>query len=207
MNTLLSIFAPAPDRIRRTRRRPAAVAIAVALAALLHAPAPVQAEPGQSKEYAVKAVFLFNFMQFTEWPESAFGATNAPLLIGILGQDPFGDTLDKVVKNESVNGRAIVVKRAKKVDELQDCHALFVCKSERAQIPAILSACGNRPVLTLGEVDGFAARGGAINFFIKSDKVRFQINAAEARRRGLKISSELLKIAEIVQPEASRETP
>lgn len=159
--------------------------------------------PAQSvrPEYEVKAEFLSLFAQFVKWPPEAFHDTNAPLVIGVLGNDPFGEALDKAVKKEdAVGGRKLVVQRSRDVRELKACHVLFVSTSEKGRLDQILSVVtgSGGGVLTVGETDGFARRGGIINLFLQDNKVRFEINTDAANRSGLKISSQLLSLAKIV---------
>jgi len=145
-------------------------------------------------EYQVKALFLFNFAQFVEWPASVFPDANTPVTIGVLGDDPFGPALESVLQGETVKSRPLVVKRSRKLEELQDCHVLFICKSENDRLDKILSALDRSSVLTVSEVDGFAKRGGVINFVLQGGKVRFEINAQAAKRKELKLGAKLLQL-------------
>jgi hypothetical protein len=158
----------------------------------------VGAEAKSFQEYEVKAAFLYRFAQFVEWPNSAFSTADAPVAIGVLGDDPFGAVLDQLVQGEIIHGRKVVVRRSSGIDDLKTCHVLFVSKSEKDRTPQILGALANAPVLTVGEIDGFAGRGGMINFYIQDNKVRFEINPDAARRCGLKISSKLLGLGRLV---------
>ncbi|MFZ4394573.1 MAG: YfiR family protein [Kiritimatiellia bacterium] len=159
------------------------------------------AQGSQRSEYEVKAAFLPLFAQFVKWPPMSFADTNAPLVIGILGDDPFGEALDRAVKNlNAVDNRKLVIKRSRKVADVKSCHVLFICKSEKDRLDQILAdiAGGGGAVLTVGDTDGFAARGGMINFVLRENKVRFEINRDAAAHRNLCISSELLSLANIV---------
>lgn len=144
------------------------------------------------REYQLKAVFLYNFVQFIEWPATAFPAPAAPLRIGILGEDPFGPALDEALGGESVRGRPLEVKRSRRADELKDCQLVFFAKSEAPRVSSQLAEFAGQPVLTVGEGDDFVRQGGGIAFYPEGRKIRFEINVPEARRRGLKISAELL---------------
>ena len=165
------------------------------------------AEPSANKEYRVKATYLFNFAKFVEWPPPAFAESATPIRIGVLGNDDFGLFLDQLVQGETVKGHPLVVKRSRLVEELKTCHILFISKSEANRIDQILTALGDAGVLTVSESDGFAERGGIVNFFIEGNKVRFEINPAAARRRELKIGSQLLSLARIVSPTDEKEKP
>lgn len=153
----------------------------------------------QTREYEVKAAFLFNFAQFCEWPEEAFDSTNSPLVIGVLGEDPFGRSLDEIVRGEFVQRRRIEVRRYRSVNEIRECHILFISRSEQPHIERILSRLDTRPILTVSDMENFAARGGMIRFFTEQKRVRLRINISEVRRGRLNISSKVLNLAEVVQ--------
>lgn len=165
------------------------------------------AQQSISKEYLVKAIFLRNFIQFVEWPDTLFQDASSPLVIGVLGNDPFGDALDKSIRDEKVKTHPLVVKRSRRLEELKPCHVLFICKSEEGRLDQILAALagGGGGVLTIGETDGFARRGGIINLFLQDNKVRFEINKDAADRSGLKISSHLLSLAKLVETAKGKE--
>ncbi len=149
-------------------------------------------------EYELKAAFVYNFVQYCKWPANAFDNPSSPLVIGILGDDPFGGALEKALRGKDAGGRKITVKRSHNVDSLKGCQALFVSKSEGGQAAQIIAAMQGTPVLTVGDMEQFARQGGIINFTIEGDKVRFEINRGAAGRAGLKLSSDLLKFAIIV---------
>src|SRR5262245_46124294 len=86
------------------------------------------------QESPLQAVFLFNFAQFVEWPAQAFSDPAAPLVIGVLGQDPFGSTLDDAVRGETAAGRPMVVKRYRRADEIADCQIVFISASESSRL-------------------------------------------------------------------------
>src|SRR5690242_16233871 len=124
----------------------------LALLALLLAPRPTMAAPAPT-DYQVKAVFLFNFAQFVEWPSRAFADKSSPIVIGIVGEDPFGAVLDQVVKGEAVRGRPIVVRRYAAGETPDDCQILFISHSEAARVDTLLQGVNTRPVLTVSEND------------------------------------------------------
>ncbi len=164
-------------------------------------------EAAMSKEYQVKAVFLFNFAMFVEWPASAFAEVSSPIRIGILGADSFAKTVERYIEGGTVRDRKLVAVVCHRIEDAKDCQILFVSRTAQARIAEILAACGSAPVLLVGESEGFAARGGVINFFIKDNKVKFEIYPDAAQRRGIRISSELLKLARIVNSENEKEHP
>jgi hypothetical protein len=152
----------------------------------------------QSKEYQIKAAFLFNFAQFVKWPPGAFPTADAPFCIGILGDDPFGSALDATVNGETIDSHRLTVVRSQRIEDLKDCQMIFVCRSEEGQVGAILSQLNSKPILTVSDVESFANDGGDIDFFLSDGKVRFEINPQAARRCQLKISSQLLSLGKIV---------
>ncbi len=161
-------------------------------------------ESQASREYAVKAAFLLNFAQFVEWPAEAFATSESPLRIGILGDDPFAGVLDQTVAGETVRDRPIEVERARDPHALADCHLVFVAGSEERRIDAVIKALGDRPILTVGDMDDFARRGGVLNFLIDERKVRFAINPTAAKAGGLQINAKLLNLARLVDADHGR---
>jgi hypothetical protein len=152
----------------------------------------------ETREYQIKAAFLVNFMQFVTWPDSAFTNADAPFCVGVLGDDPFGATLDQTVQGETVNHHRIVIQRARRVEDCKDCHLIFVSRSEEKNLPVIMAKLDSGPVLTVSETRDFARRGGIINFYLEGNKVRFEINPSAAQRDKLKISAQLLSLGKIV---------
>lgn len=157
-----------------------------------------QAAPSQ--EYQLKAVFLFNFAQFVEWPPEAFPNAESPLVIGVLGDNPFENYLEEAVRGEQANHRPLVVQRYRRVAEIKSCHILFISRSESARLDEIFASLKGRNILTVGDVDGFALHGGMIRFVMEKNKIRMRINLEAAKAGRLTISSKLLRPAEIVSP-------
>ena len=147
-------------------------------------------------EYQVKAAFLFNFAKFVEWPAAAFKGPEDPLAICVLGQDPFGSTLEDVVRNKTVANRAFVVRSVLNAQQATTCQIVFVSASERKRFRLLLDELKGRSILTVGEADDFTASGGIINFKLKDARVRIEIDPNAADRAGLHISSKLLSLAE-----------
>jgi hypothetical protein len=154
--------------------------------------------PPEVSEYQIKAVFLFNFAQFVDWPNEAFQSAQSPLVIGILGDDPFGSYLDQAVRGERVKNRPMVVRRYSRVADVTDCHILFISESETGRLDQILEHLKGRSILTVGDSDGFSQLGGIIRFATENSKVRLKINLRAAKQAHLTISSKLLRPAEIV---------
>jgi hypothetical protein len=169
----------------------------LALLPVARAQAPV------ARETQVKAVFLFNFVQFVEWPAAAFASPDAPLVIGVLGADPFGEILDEVVRGEKIGARTLEVRRFATVEEVAGCQLLFISASEQPHLEETLRALQGRPILTVGDTEGFATRGGMIRFVTDRGRIKLRINLAAAKAAGLVLSSKLLRPAEIVGGEAA----
>ena len=152
-----------------------------------------------SREYAIKAAYLYQFGRYVEWPAQAFADERAPLVIGVLGADPFGNLLEEIARTKRIEGRPIVIRRFTSAADCTFCHILFVCASVDSESKTlILQKVRGNPTLLVGEEPGFAERGGTINFFLDENKIRFEINTEVARRDQLKISSKLLSLAKIV---------
>lgn len=160
--------------------------------ALLLMAAPLRA---QAPEYDLKAAFLFNFAKFVEWPATAFSGERSPLAICVYGEDPFGRALDMVVQGERVGERSLLVQRPDSVDDLGECHVLFISRSEKGRLRDVMTEVEGKPVLTVADTDGFLRAGGVINFILEDNKVRFLIDQEAAGHSGLQISSKLMRLA------------
>ncbi len=156
----------------------------------------VRAETPLADEYQVKAAFLLNFAKFVEWPAVAFKGPEDPITICVLGQNPFGTTLDDVVRDKTVANRSFVVRGVLNAQQANTCQIVFVSASERKRFRLLLDGFKGRSILTVGEADDFTANGGIINFKLKDARVRIEIDAGAADRAGLRISSKLLSLAE-----------
>jgi hypothetical protein len=150
-------------------------------------------------EYQVKAAYLFNFLKFVEWPENTFVDPLAPMVIGVVGDDPFGSALPQVVIGKTVQGRDVVIRIYRAGEDLRGAHILFIGSSERKKLPAIFSSLRGSGVLTVGDMEGFLDSGGMIQFVAEDNRVRFAINVDAARRAKLKMSSKLLSLAKTVE--------
>lgn len=147
-------------------------------------------------EYQLKAVFLFNFTHFVEWPAAAAPRAGAPFVIGVLGKDPFGGSLEEVVRGETVNRHPLIIERYPDVARLRNCQILFIPGAELAHLGEILEALKGSSVLTV--TDGPAPRGVVITLLKEDSHIRMRIDLAAARANNLTISSKLLRPAEIV---------
>ena len=153
---------------------------------------------GNGKEYAVKAAFLYSFGNFVAWPADERGQ-DKQFVIGILGKDPFGKIIDQALLGKEVQGRPVRIRRVSGPDGLDGCRVLFIAGLSYSEGKELLDKLSNRPVLTVGETEGFAQGGGMIGFYIKGGKIRLQINRAVAERSGLQISSRLLGVSQLVE--------
>ena len=165
--------------------------VLVVMLALLPAGS-VRAERAGPTEYEIKAAFLFNFVSFVEWPREAI--QNDTLVVGVLGKDPFGSALERVLAGERHEGKALVVRRCATVEDALSVHVLFLNVPD-AEMASRLAQLGSRPILTVGQSRDFARRGGMIQFKTVDGRVRFEVNQAAASRAGLRLSSHLLKLA------------
>lgn len=174
-----------------------------------------QTDSASSREYQVKAAFLYNFIKFVDWPEEETANTNELITIGIIGKDPFGNAFEPI-KDKPVKGRKVVVKWFKGLEELEKssqkdksqehpqieairkCHLLFICPSEKERFKEIINSLKDNSVLTVADTQGFLESGGIINFVIEENKVNFEINVAAAEHAKLKIRSQLLRLAKRV---------
>lgn len=172
-------------------RHPAA---AFAALALLAAPAGA-AEVAAPTEWDVKAAYLFNFTRFVEWPDLPGVPADAPFVIGILGADPFGRALDDALAGKTVGGRPIVVRRLREPAGAGSVQILFLGAATERETALALRAARGRPVLTVGDGNGNSRRSAILTFRIRENRVRFDVNLTAAQEAGLKVSSQLLKVA------------
>jgi uncharacterized protein DUF4154 len=158
-------------------------------------PIPEAASASQMpSQYDVEAAYLFNFGKFITWPASA-GTQNKPLTICVIGEDPFGPSLDHIVSGEKIDGRTVVDKKLSSADEALSCSILYISPSEANRLARILSVVKDAPVLTVSDIPEFADHGGMIQFVLHENRVRFVVNLGPTQRDGLALSSELLKVA------------
>ena len=155
------------------------------------------AEPQPPSEYDVKAVFLFNFARFVEWPERKPVKPETALVIGILGEDPFGSAIERAVQDETIRDLPIIIRRSKRIEDLMDCHLLYINLPEPERVRPILESLKGRNILTIGEGEEFNRAGGIIAFLTRQKRIRIQINLKRAEQEGFHISAKLLKVADL----------
>jgi hypothetical protein len=186
---------------RRTQAlRWLAVFLAACAAASLNLAPVAAAQKSEPKEYEVKAVYLYNFGRFVQWPDRA--TKDDTFAVCVLGSDPFGAILDATVANETIDNRKLVARRVAKPGDAAGCRILFISSSETRRIEAILAALQNSSVLTVSDMPGFITYGGMIQFVLAENKVRFQVNLAATDKAGLTFSSQLLKVATYIKRES-----
>lgn len=174
--------------------------LAVALLSFLFSPIRAMAP----SEYQLKAVFLFNFAQFVEWPDEAFVGPSDDLSICLVGEDPFGAELDAVMAGEQIGGHSISIHRYPDASSLDGCHLLYVQQPVH-ELRETLTKVEGAPVLTVGETEAFTAFGGMIRFQMEGNKVRLLVNPKPADAAGLRLSSKLLRSSQLVAQRRSEE--
>jgi len=183
--------------VLRSRHLCAAVLLSLAAGAVLRAqPVP---HPAASGEYDVKAAFVLNFVRFVDWPARAFATESSPLVICVLEPNPFGKVLDALVAGEIVAGHPVTVRVTSPSEPLGACHVVFVPREQATKATSVIGSTTNAPVLTVSEVPMFIEGGGIINLVTAGERVRFEINAGAAEKKGITISSRLLALAKNVR--------
>jgi hypothetical protein len=153
------------------------------------------AQQSRPREYEVKATYLYNFARFVEWPVRAAAAKGDSFAICVLGQDPFGTTLDATIAGETIEGKGLLAMRISEPKQGPNCRVLFISSSEEGRLKEILTTLDKTGVLTVSDMPNFLQRGGMIQFVLDGNKVRFAVNLRPAQDAGLRLSSELLKVA------------
>ncbi len=154
-------------------------------------------------EYKVKALFLYNFAKYVDWPDGTFANAKTPFTIGILGKDRISDDLRGTVEGKTIDGHPLIIKRVASDGDFKDCQIIFVSNSENAATEDIIARIGTMHILTVGEDSAFLEKGGCINLVLKEEKVHLEVNLAAANKAALKISSKLLAVAETVKGKAN----
>lgn len=156
-------------------------------------------------EHAIKAAFLYKFATFIEWPAQAFDSPDAPFVIGILGEDPFGDLLERTFEGKTLNNHPMEVRRYDQAAAVSGCHLLFVSLRNPRETRETLALFRDSPILTVGEAEGFCLAGGVIGFYREGNNVRFEINVDAVKRaeqQGLKLRPQLLGVGRPVREES-----
>lgn len=189
---------PANPRTHRWRFGAAAFALACALLSASALPA----QSPKHSDYEVKAAYLYNFGRFVHWPAVDSAASGDAFNICVLGEDPFGPTLDTALAGASIGNKGVVARRISGPHEVANCKILFLSSSEAGRVNKILESLDKSAVLTVSDMPQFSQRGGMIQFVMEENKVRFEVNMAAAQNAGLSFSSELLRVALAVRRNA-----
>jgi hypothetical protein len=172
------------------------VSLGLIIASLGSVPSTNLAQTKPTNLYEAEAYLLYLFAMYTEWPRQAFADDRAPFVLGILGKDPFGKDID-FIKAKTVRGRALVIRYFSRGQEVQNCHILFVCASEKEHAAEIIKSLANASTLTISEIEGFTAMDGMINIFVEKTRagfgnLKYDINQRAAEKARLRINSYVL---------------
>jgi hypothetical protein len=185
----------------KARKKIAQIGFAVLIGCISFGVGQVRGQDQQtstSLEYKVKAAYLFNFAKYVEWPSSTFSGPEAPITIGVLGDDPFGAILEKTVARRIIGGRSVVIQRSKRLEAIKTCQVIFISTSEKVRLPEILAELAKTHALTVSEMERFLEQGGMVSFVFEKGGVQFEINSDKAREAGLGISARMLGSAKAV---------
>lgn len=152
-------------------------------------------------EYQIKGAFLYKFARYVEWPAEAFEGEEDPIVIGVLGEDPFGSTLDRMVQGKKALSRDLWVRRFARLENLEFCHILFISSSESRRLEQILKRLEGKSTLTVGEMELFCRDGGMIQLAVEGEMLKLKIRPDIAKKAGIRIKSKLLNLAQIVEAE------
>jgi hypothetical protein len=193
-----------PRRVRTGR-----VLVAAALALSLWGPlAPLRPRAAsgngsptenEQPEYQVKAAFLLNFIRYTTWPAKAFETPKSPIVLLVVGKDPFGTYLESTFTGEEIHGRTVEVRRSRDLPEHVEGHVVFCADPAQATRAELLKRCQKRPQLLVGESAGFAEEGACINFFLEGKKTHFEVNTEALAENGLELNPSVLRFAKLVK--------
>jgi hypothetical protein len=170
----------------------------ITLGLLMLAAGSPSAQTASPTEYEIKAAFLYNFAKFVEWPPDAFKNSGGSFVIGVLGEDPFEKGLEKELTGKPLQDKQLVFKRLSSLDDALGCQVVFISASEEERLGAILNRLQGSPILTVSDMGKFIQHGGMVGFILQDNKVGFNVNRTVAESAGLKISSQLLKLAKII---------
>jgi hypothetical protein len=190
-----------------TRSLTLSLTVALILALILAPALPLQAQITQANEYQLKAAFLLNFAKFVDWPDKSFADAQAPFVVCVIGHDPFGSVLDDNLSGKSVRNRTVTVVRFPATgspEAARHCQIAFISSSEKIHLHDVIAAFQGQSVLLVGDADGFVESGGAIEFVLEEDHIRFVINPDAANRADLQVSSKLLALARIVRDDPAK---
>ncbi|HZI83806.1 MAG TPA: YfiR family protein [Casimicrobiaceae bacterium] len=148
-------------------------------------------------EQRLKAVFLYKFADYVEWPERVFPRADTPVTIAVIGDEPLVAELTEVIKDRTLRGRSFEVRRLSDDSSVDGIHVLFVARAHDAALRR--AAVASAPILVVTDSEGALNSGSTINFMVVDERVRFEVSVEDAERRGLKLSSRLLSVAQNVR--------
>lgn len=180
------------NRTRQLTR--AAVALALAGTFPGHVVSARAAQPAIVSTQAVYAAFTLNLTRFVTWPANTFASEDEPLVIGTFPRDPINAELDAAVRDEMVNRHPIKTLRLQSLEDIAKCHVIFVSRGQGRQ-NAVLERCAGRPILTIGDADGFLELGGHVRFVAQAPHIRLSISPANLKASSLEARAQLLRIA------------
>jgi hypothetical protein len=189
-----------------TLRRRGALGAMLLLLWSIFAAQPVLAQEAAVSEEQLKAAFLYNFARFVEWPHTAFENENSPIVLGVLGNDAFANTLTTLLKEKKAHNRSFVVKKLSGVNDVAGAQIVFVAKEESKKTAQIADLVREKPVLLVGESDDFLDNGGIINVLMDKKQLVFNIHVAHAEQHKLVVSSHLLRLSRNNEPKKSEGT-
>ena len=158
-----------------------------------------RAQSAKPTDYEVKAAYLYNFGRFVEWPAKITTAKTEAFSICVLGEDPFGPALDATLAGEKIGNQRVVARRISSLQESLDCQILFISASEANRLNKIIDSLDKTAVLTVSDIPQFSQHRGMIQFVLEGSRVRFEVNLTTTQRAGLRLSSDLLKVATAVR--------
>ena len=158
---------------------------------------PTLSKSNEDLEYEVKAAMIYNFTRFIEWPSSTWKREGEPMIVGVIGSSPIESNLTDTMQGKTHSGHEIRVIRIHAIEEIKKCQMVFVAKSEKDRMEAVLSAANDTGALTVSDIEGFVPSGGMIGFIFETKRIRFEISPATANQAGITISSKLLQLAKL----------
>ncbi|MGD9158826.1 MAG: YfiR family protein [Desulfobacteraceae bacterium] len=155
----------------------------------------------QIEEYTLKAVYLERISRFLEWPPKS----NSPwadnyFIIGVLGETQIGKTMEALYATRKIKNKQIKIHYFSTLEKIEECHILYIGPSKSKELNQILALTRNKPIVTVGDTEGYSEKGVLVNFFIENSKLRFEINERGFYESGILIDSLLLKVARVINP-------
>ena len=190
---------------RRRRTGLFACALLVLVSSCWLLPTKAEADHQATTETSVKSAFLYKFTHFVDWPPETMGKAGDPFAMCVMGRNELADVLEHAVEGRTARNRPLVVRRIESAKQTRGCHLLFIGWPKLEKIQGVLGALRWQPTLTVGDVRGFAQRGGMVNLTKQGKRLRFEINRRSAERAGIHLSSQLLKLAELVDGDGGEE--